>query len=145
MTAALPPLTSKVIYDAIDSVCLPAPSHPRGWTLRRAKDADFGATTSSSLLFGILVSRADGRNLGNILTTFYLAFSTWDGRVLYIDKRGFEEPNESSIFIYRILALIAVELQCNRYCAKMKSVTSTNLWAQQYMDVQLMQSSCLFI
>jgi hypothetical protein len=120
MQAAPLPLSGQAIHDAIDEVCQSAKTSRDSWTLRRARGVDFAkaAASTSSLLFGILASDADGSSLRTILTTFYLAYSTWDGRVLYIDQCGFDEPVEQSLLIYRTLAHVAVKLGCSRYCTK---------------------------
>jgi hypothetical protein len=51
--------------------------------------------------------------------TFYLAYSTWDGRMLYVDRLSLpdidhEKKNDIAIKIYKLLATIACQLGCAR-------------------------------
>lgn len=56
--------------------------------------------------------------------TFYLAYSTWDGRMLNVDQLGGKGSDSCSADVvmafYRILAKIAVQLQCGRLCWKVR-------------------------
>ena len=83
--------------------------HKRGLLLRQAKGRDLGHLVEfvssavnkdannnfdcNSILdlktpsyFGIGIYGDDGRNVLEGVVTFYLAYSTWDGRVLYLDR-----------------------------------------------------------
>lgn len=130
MTAAAPPpLTAEAIHEAIGSACrLAANRSGEAWTLRRADEADLATTAeaasavvaivSQPLLFGIIAkynaaAAADNDSRSDELTTFYLAYSTWDGRVLYIDQTSFE-ASSGALLVYRTLADLAVKLNCNR-------------------------------
>jgi len=91
MTAAPPPLTLDAIHSAIDGVCL-RHEHPT-WSFRRKADKDLTAHDANvdedNLLFGVESSVKDGANKSNAATTtFYFAYSTWDGRYLYLDQLG---------------------------------------------------------
>lgn len=50
--------------------------------------------------------------------TFYIAYSTWDGRVLYVDKINPE--TDGSLLLYRAMAIIATYLGCDRFTWKQK-------------------------
>jgi GNAT superfamily N-acetyltransferase len=95
MTKTPPPLHLDTIQRSIDEACDVASQSKNGWKFRRAEESDFLAwedrkargesfsvRLGASLLFGV-VSSMDGQQY---LSTFYLAFSTWDGRVLYLDR-----------------------------------------------------------
>lgn len=82
----------------------------------------------SMLLYGIKAdSKYREQDKGTVvLITFYLAYSTWDGRVLYLDQwqqsdvtDNHEQTDSTTIdltrALYQILAAIAVRLQCNRF------------------------------
>jgi hypothetical protein len=72
--------------------------------------------------FGIQASRRQIGDEDPILLaafcTFYLAYSTWDGRMLNVDQFLILEKNDWSsekvLALYQILAKIAVQLQCIR-------------------------------
>jgi GNAT superfamily N-acetyltransferase len=95
MTETPPPLHLATIQRSIDEACDVASHHKNAWMFRRAEASDFvaredqkarsesfSARLGASLLFGV-VATMDGQQY---LSTFYLAFSTWDGRVLYLDR-----------------------------------------------------------
>jgi GNAT superfamily N-acetyltransferase len=121
------PLTQESIYEAIDRVCSLASDSDRqdSWKIRRATTRDFsaGSIGEETLLFGIIASPTVGSSNGgaDILTTFYLAYSTWDGRVLYLDRAGFSNLGSWSdmgglpLLLRRSLADIAVRLYCARF------------------------------
>lgn len=48
--------------------------------------------------------------------TFYIAYSTWDGRMLYVDQINTE--TDGSILFYRVMAKIATEIGCARFTWK---------------------------
>jgi len=68
------------------------------------------------LLFRIVATDDydDGRDrCANEAATFYMAYSTWDGRNLYLDD--IKSSNEATTHVvYQILAKIAVLLHCRR-------------------------------
>jgi hypothetical protein len=49
--------------------------------------------------------------------TFYMSYSTWDGRFLYVDEVTGEENVATGL---QLLANIAVDLQCSRYVPKLR-------------------------
>jgi hypothetical protein len=57
--------------------------------------------------------------------TFYLAYSTWDGRTLNVDQFLVLESNDCSsqevVALYQNLAKIAVQLQCTRLSWKVRT------------------------
>ena len=107
-----------------------------GFTLRRAtKDEDWqlllrgdcidGSSSSSNIsnmktpwFFGIVVCDRESNKVG--LITFYIAYSTWNGRVLYLDEITWEKQNgmtdttDIEQHLLRILASIAVDLNFAR-------------------------------
>jgi GNAT superfamily N-acetyltransferase len=98
-----PPLHLDTIQRSIDEACDVASRGKDVWEFRRAEESDFvavacedqetrneafSARLGASLLFGVVATRDDQQ----YLSTFYLAFSTWDGRVLYLDRLAASIP-----------------------------------------------------
>jgi hypothetical protein len=114
-------LTEHEIWNAIDSACLRAGtmsdgfSSIRGWTWDRWNSEP---EQQLSLLYGFVGKRAAiGNTSYRIVTvTFFFAYSTWDGRILYIDN-VMDSDTETSVtlFVYALLADIATQLHCHRY------------------------------
>ena len=133
------------IDNVLASVCS-SPSHQsredKGIVLRRVVTADEWKSLLSSPLsfaainnglsdtkiyppyyFGIQVvassdqqSQSDDRLLG--FCTFYIAYSTWDGRILYVDEINREA--DGSQFLHQILAKIATRIGCARFAWKVR-------------------------
>ena len=67
--------------------------------------------------FGIQALRSDPD--GKVLVgfcTFYIAYSTWDGRMLYVDQIDTEA--NGSLLLYRVMAKIARGIGCSRFTWK---------------------------
>jgi hypothetical protein len=140
------PLCVNEINHAIDMACsnatsdttLPSKLHSIHWK-RRHKTHQ-----SSYLLYSIIgetndatsskLSAPDSTHVTTTTTTnaiievtFYFAYSTWDGRILYIDQIdnsiNDDDPNINNdnttplimIVIYQLLAKVATALNCRRY------------------------------
>ena len=110
----------------------------QGWYLRRSSTpADWAdlvkkaANTTSSVeeelshqvpyFFGIGIyslGQHDTPQLCCGFITFYLAYSTWDARCVFIDRLDLPHPGDMNVekTILRSLADIAVRLQCGRLC-----------------------------
>jgi len=73
--------------------------------------------------FGIQALSSDNSLVG--FCTFYIAYSTWDGRMLYADQIH-PELNGSLLF-YRIMAKIATEIGCSRFTWKQKDPPEWNI------------------
>jgi GNAT superfamily N-acetyltransferase len=101
-----PPLHLNTIQRSIDEACDVASRCKNVWEFRRAEESDFVAVVSedrkprnesfstllgASLLFGVVATVDDQK----YLSTFYLAFSTWDGRVLYLDRLAASVPRSN--------------------------------------------------
>jgi diamine N-acetyltransferase len=72
---------------------------------------------------------------------FYLAYSTWDGRMLNVDQFLIFEKNDwcsdEVLELYQILAKIAVQLQCTRLSWKVRKTTrSIGCGSFQYCYVE---------
>lgn len=52
--------------------------------------------------------------------TFYIAYSTWDGRMLYVDYMS--DTNGCSTLQYRVLAKIAIRIGCTRLTWKVSII-----------------------
>ena len=138
----LPPLLTKsAIHEAIDQTCKSLNEQKDcpadGWALRRATQRDFhqhhhqammmgtqgredNIAFEEALLYGLVAKKAcDKMNVSGILATFYFAYSTWDGKFLYLDHwPATKDPSVDAAvqtFLYRALAQIAVRLQCARF------------------------------
>eukprot|EP00533_Pseudo-nitzschia_delicatissima_P011906 CAMPEP_0197261756 /NCGR_PEP_ID=MMETSP1432-20130617/139_1 /TAXON_ID=44447 /ORGANISM="Pseudo-nitzschia delicatissima, Strain UNC1205" /LENGTH=373 /DNA_ID=CAMNT_0042726041 /DNA_START=93 /DNA_END=1214 /DNA_ORIENTATION=- len=57
--------------------------------------------------------------------TFYIAYSTWDGRMLYADQIHPEKYGR--LLFYRIMAKIATEIGCSRFTWKQKDPPEWNI------------------
>lgn len=66
---------------------------------------------------GIYSSEDDSSKPCGVIT-FYIAYSTWDGRCLFLDRLDLPNPTDVKMekAILRALADIAVRLKCARLC-----------------------------
>lgn len=123
-------LTVNSIQNAINSACIRASSKVTddssdsnsdtgGWVWDRWNTDDQKQGRLSSLLHGFIGTQkynASALNENDIYTiTFYFAYSTWDGRILYIDRLVDTKDVSVSFAVYQILADIATQLHCRRY------------------------------
>lgn len=133
MTPVVPsPIASRIsvptVHDAMDNICRLASEAYSGWVFRRAEAADlahYDCGMDAILFFGILVtSTNEALSSQSFLTTFNLAYSTWDGRVLYLDRLGLEQTDAQGdqtfvlqlpLLLPRILCQLAVKLNCTRF------------------------------
>lgn len=70
--------------------------------------------TKTSWHFGLEIKNSVTNKVVG-LVTFYIAFSSWDGRILYMDKMTCENmDDETEQLLLRILAQTAVDLGCVR-------------------------------
>jgi hypothetical protein len=118
------PLTVVEITKAIDQACLTISKYDklRCWTRRQRHHSDNAAI--SPLLYGIVGTTRntleDEDAAMIVQATFYFAYSTWDGRVLYVDEimnvnRTEICSNTSALYIiYQILTNVAITLHCCR-------------------------------
>ena len=64
----------------------------------------------------ILYSKIDNENVAlNVLVgfcTFYIAYSTWDGRFLYADQ--IQPESDGSLKLYRFMAQVSQAIGCTR-------------------------------
>lgn len=117
------PLTAQSIVRAIEIVCHDANKNQSMWIVRRANRSDMKCKSDATeMLYGIVIAsdRKDESPMDEIVTTFYLAYSTWDGRILYLDQRGLSEDRDNdqndtlASFVRLVLAKIALSLECCR-------------------------------
>jgi hypothetical protein len=115
------------IQNAIDSACKRASkeladgssdSNSGRWVWDRWNTKD-QERRSLSLLHGFIGTKDDLthdlRRVAVCTVTFYFAYSTWDGRILYIDNLMNADDDASTTYtVYRILADIATQLYCRR-------------------------------
>ena len=111
---------------AIDCVCQDLRDEgQRQWRLRRATLQDFkgsAVAVDETLLYGVVAFPDGGGDAkSNVLATFYFAYSTWDGRFLYLDCLGCGHDSSDdrlvglSLLLHHALAEIAVRLDCDRF------------------------------
>ena len=82
----------------------------------------FSADVRTPFYFGIQAVCSDSSQKEEKLVgfcTFYIAYSTWDGRMLYVDQIKME-TDRSTLLLYRILAEIATKISCRRFTWKVR-------------------------
>lgn len=100
------------------------------WSFRCATTEDFGRSGWGSVdehrLHGFVASRLKDDGHTSYLATFFVSYSTWEGRVLYQDylgqhqnnaKIGYSEklPVDVTLLLQQTLAMIACDLHCSRF------------------------------
>jgi hypothetical protein len=134
VTNAMPSLTKESVQKAIDDACHEKGGKPEtlksyhGLTVQRIRDwqAILEETVSKDMdassdylknrtpwHFGISILNAHNNIVGS--ATFYMAYSSWSGRILYIDRlecKGLNDEMEE--LLLRILADVALALDCVR-------------------------------
>lgn len=117
MSATAPsPLNVEAIVATIDDTCARW-SQGSQWNVRRARDAELVKSSKSAAecnLFGIVLRLLTDEQQVEHMASFYLAYSTWDGRVLYVDRMNLANTTGSSRDGFIVLADIAVKLKCAR-------------------------------
>ena len=120
------PLKGGSIASAIEKVCQEFSSlNQHGWIFSPAQSSHFAAERSKSnsasddddntLLHGIVANHASSNGDNTYLATFFLAYSTWDGRCLTRDfTSGPTDPTDTPLDWFPILAKVAVTLECQR-------------------------------
>jgi hypothetical protein len=86
--------------------------------------------------FGIGIYSREPHETSPILCgviTFYMAYSTWDARCVFLDRLDLPTPADANVekTILRALANIAVRLQCGRLCWEVRFV----LFSWRYLFV----------
>jgi len=107
----------------------------RNETDDKVGDAEFSADRRTSFYFGIQAwssEQAGERLVG--FCTFYIAYSSWEGRMLYVDQISTER--DGSLLLYHVMAQIAVETGCGRLTWKQKDRPewSTATVNPEYLD-----------
>jgi GNAT superfamily N-acetyltransferase len=138
-----PTLTQDSIHEAIDHLCECLNHQASQWKLCRATKSHFqhaaevsqseaggdrAITVDETLLYGVFATHVGDGSASELspsscLATFFFSYSTWDGRVLYLDR--FVGPSASSasgdvmvglpLLLRRTLAGIALRLHCSRF------------------------------
>jgi len=104
----------------LSSLCLSDPSI-ESESDEESGDMEFSADLRTPFYFGIQALSSEPNQPGEKLVgfcTFYIAYSTWDGRMLYVDRINTE--SEGSLLLYRVMAKIAIETGCGRFTWKQK-------------------------
>ena len=107
-----PQLTKELILEVIDRVCHRFNEENIKWKLTR--DAGQEQSERGDFLYGFVAKNLESKDETSYLTTFYFAYSTWNGRVLYVDERYRGPDDELKLHLRRALGCIAVPLKCNR-------------------------------
>jgi hypothetical protein len=87
-------------------------TEPNDWSAMAGKDAVVDA--SAPWYFGMTMRDNTNNKLCCGFVTFYLAYSTWDGRFLYVDRLECDEDDSLEILLTRTLAKLTVQLHCAR-------------------------------
>ena len=125
MTDLSPALTASIVNEHIDETLKESYQHfkeSKGLELHRVSDwtkvRDQEKNDNFPLFFGITVhvsktTEKDGHeNSKAQLISFYLGYSTWDGRCLFVDQIVQDEKIEK--LLLQVLAKIAIRLDCSR-------------------------------
>ena len=130
-----PPLSTNTIISAIDAECTKSSSSALSlpqirWRRHQYENHHQGQQDHpSSLLYTIVGELKEDDNTRArttvATTTFYFAYSTWDGRILYVDHIHLDDaiviaeqqPTQHimTTYVYHILANITIALHCCRY------------------------------
>ena len=131
-----PPLSTNTIISAIDAECTKSSSSALSLPQIRWKRHQYESLNNqgqqdlpSSLLYTIVGELKEDDNTRTrttvTTTTFYFAYSTWDGRILYVDHIRMDDaiviaeqqPTQHimTTYVYHILANITIALHCCRY------------------------------
>jgi GNAT superfamily N-acetyltransferase len=126
-----PPLHLNTIERSIDEACdVASRGYKNSWEFCRAEESDFvawedrktlsesfSARLGASLLLGVVATMNDQQ----YLSTFYLAYSTWNGRVLYQDRLAAPVSEEGQRHVEvdtvmrHVFGDIALRLECRRF------------------------------
>jgi GNAT superfamily N-acetyltransferase len=147
MTSIIPlpveALTPTIIRQAVKNACCQCNEEQCLWSFRVASDSDLAkwrdlrsppmkngfhqlrCLDDEPLLYGVVATSAtsneDPSPLGGATlayATFYMAYSTWDGRVLYLDQvnnTGNERADDLESKMRQCLARAAILLECSRF------------------------------
>eukprot|EP00522_Entomoneis_paludosa_P011686 CAMPEP_0172463268 /NCGR_PEP_ID=MMETSP1065-20121228/46546_1 /TAXON_ID=265537 /ORGANISM="Amphiprora paludosa, Strain CCMP125" /LENGTH=357 /DNA_ID=CAMNT_0013219171 /DNA_START=22 /DNA_END=1095 /DNA_ORIENTATION=- len=113
-------LTSFKIDQVIQDACARISSMDTvKWSFRRATPTDImtvykqGSSYDENRLYGLVArEKSQSESSKFRLATFFLAYSTWDGRVLFRDYE--EGTQELEALWYYVMANIATDLDCSR-------------------------------
>lgn len=109
-----PVLTKDSIMEAIDRTCNRFNLENPKWQLARHALPNVDQSAHEEFLYGFVAKSFGSDDEISLLTTFYFAYSTWDGRVLYVDERYRGTDDELKLHLRRALSDIAIQLKCNR-------------------------------
>ncbi len=129
-------LSEEAVHEAIDNVLA---SEASDVVLRRATESrdwnsimsiadpakengtqetrNLSAEVRTPFYFGIQALNGKGTLIG--FCTFYIAYSTWDGRMLYADQ--IQPESDGSLLLYHIMAKISTEIGCSRFTWKVRN------------------------
>jgi GNAT superfamily N-acetyltransferase len=132
-------LTPSIIRQAVENACCRFNDEQRQWSFRVASDFDlaslreralpsptlkndfhqFRCLDDESLLYGVVSTSTTYNDFASLAyATFYMAYSTWDGRVLCLDQVNAtdnEVTENLDISMRRLLARVALLLECSRF------------------------------
>lgn len=107
-----PQMTKDLIEEVIDRACNRFNVENRKWKLTRYAGLD--QNERGDFLYGFVAKNPESKGETGFLTTFYFAYSTWNGRVLYIDERYRGTDDTLKLHLRRALGCIAIQVKCNR-------------------------------
>ena len=102
-------------------------TEPNDWSAMAGKDAV--VDVSVPMYFGMTIRDNTANKLCCGFVTFNLAYSTWDGRFLYIDRLECDDDDDESleILLTRTLAKLAVQLHCTRLTWRVRRIRVSKL------------------
>jgi hypothetical protein len=139
-------LTVSFVHQTIDEVIGGTDScqeelQSKGFTLRRATTAtewnsmlalvsnESSMASTLPFYFGLGLRRESDDAIICGAVTFYSAYSTWDGRTLFVDRLEFPADQDATIekLFLRTLAKIAVKLGCTRLTWRVRQLSMIQL------------------
>ena len=105
-------------------------TEPNDWSAMAGKDAV--VDVSVPMYFGMTIRDNTANKLCCGFVTFNLAYSTWDGRFLYIDRLECDDDDDDDdesleILLTRTLAKLAVQLHCTRLTWRVRRIRVSKL------------------
>jgi GNAT superfamily N-acetyltransferase len=122
------PLTNDIVANAVEEVCVSFQRKASAWTFQLR---DNGRSTQGNAPLWYIQASRPRENNGttpssstsghfdlSFTSTFYIAYSTWDGRILYVDEWDTDAheriQKDAPRIITPVLASIALKLHCTR-------------------------------
>ena len=86
-------------------------------------DASTFLATKTPWYFGMSIVDVKTREIVGIFT-YYIAYSSWNGRILYVDRLDTMGDEETEQILLQLLAQIAVDLGCARITWRVRLISA---------------------